>query len=51
MAQPVPLHATLDEGRTREAIPFALNSPTSVNVAVDRMIASRGDPGDAGSRL
>lgn len=37
-------HATLDDWITQEAIPFALDTPALFNAAIDKMIATLGDP-------
>ncbi|MBN1202508.1 MAG: erythromycin esterase family protein [Anaerolineae bacterium] len=44
MSHPTPTHATLDDWIAREAIPFSVDSPQTFNAAVDRVIASLGDP-------
>jgi erythromycin esterase-like protein len=46
MSQIHPEHATLDNWIAREAIPFTLNSATTFNDAVDKMIALPGDAVD-----
>ena len=38
-----PKHATLDEWIAREAIPFSLDSPESLNPAIDKMMAALGN--------
>jgi erythromycin esterase-like protein len=43
MVQPIPTRATLAEWVAREAVSFALDSPDSLNAAVDRLIAALGD--------
>ncbi len=43
MSFPTPTHATLDDWITREATPFAVDSPRTFNAAVDKVIASLGD--------
>src|SRR5687768_16336385 len=40
---PSPAYTTLDEWIAQEAIPFALDSPSSFNAAVDKLVASLGD--------
>jgi hypothetical protein len=36
-------HATLDDWIARETIPFSVDSPETLNAAVDTLIASLGD--------
>jgi erythromycin esterase len=43
MSRPTPTHATLDDWIAREATPFSVDSPTTFNAAVDKVIASLGD--------
>ncbi len=43
MTHPAPLHATLDDWITHEALPFSVDSPETFNAAVDKVIASLGD--------
>jgi len=45
-ASSTPLYTTLDDWIAREAIPFSLDSPTTFDAAVDKMIASLGDAVD-----
>src|SRR5436309_13884207 len=37
-------HATLDDWIAREATPFSVDSPRTFNAAIDKVIASLGDP-------
>jgi erythromycin esterase-like protein len=41
--QPIQTYATLGEWIANEAIPFSLDSPTSTNEAVDRLLAAQGE--------
>jgi erythromycin esterase-like protein len=43
MSHSAPSHATLDDWIAREAIPFSVDSPETLHVAVDTMVASLGD--------
>src|SRR5260221_4114756 len=43
MTPPAPIHATLDDWITHEALPFSVDSPETFNAAVDKVIASPGD--------
>jgi len=43
MTHSAPIYATLDDWIAREAIPFSVDSPETLNAAVDRTIASLGD--------
>ena len=43
MTHPTPLHATLDDWIAREAIPFSVDAPETLNAAADKTIASLGD--------
>jgi erythromycin esterase len=43
MSHSAPIYATLDDWIAREAIPFSVDSPETLNAAVDKMIASFGD--------
>ena len=43
MSRPTPTYATLDDWIAREATPFSVDSPTTFNAAVDKVIASLGD--------
>jgi erythromycin esterase len=43
MSRPTPTHETLDDWIAREAIPFSVESPPTVNAAADRVIAALGD--------
>src|SRR5919201_6608531 len=43
MSRPTPMYATLDEWIAREATPFSVDSPTTFNAAIDKVIASLGD--------
>src|SRR6059036_3074191 len=42
MSDPTPMHATLDDWITREATQFSVDSPESINAALDQVIASPG---------
>jgi len=46
MTHPIPTNATLDDWIAREAIPFSVDAPESLNAAVDAVIASLGDAVD-----
>ena len=43
MTHPAPIHATLDDWITHEAIPFSVEQPRTFSAAVDKVIASLGD--------
>jgi len=43
MTHPAPIHATLDDWITHEALPFSVDSPRTFSAAVDKVIASPGD--------
>src|SRR5437764_10969376 len=43
MSRPTPTYATLDDWIAREATPFSVESPTTFNAAIDKVIASLGD--------
>lgn len=43
MSRPTPAHATLADWIAREAIPFSVDSPDRLHVAIDTMIASLDD--------
>lgn len=43
MSRPTPTHATLADWLAREAIPFSVDSPDTLHVAIDTMIASLDD--------
>lgn len=43
MVRPAPTYATLDDWIAREAMPFALDVPDTVDAAVDRVSAALGD--------
>ena len=43
MTHPAPIHATVDDWIAREAIPFSVDSPKTLNAAADKTIASLGD--------
>jgi erythromycin esterase-like protein len=43
MSRPIPTHATLDDWIAREAIPFAVDQPATLDAAVDTVIAALGD--------
>jgi erythromycin esterase len=43
MSHSAPIYATLDDWIAREAIPFSVDSPETLNAAVDEMITSLGD--------
>ncbi len=43
MTHPTPIYATLDDWIAHEAIPFSVDSPSTFNAAVDKVIASLGD--------
>src|SRR5258706_216588 len=43
MTHPAPIHATLDDWIAREAIPFSVDAPETLNAAADKTIASLGD--------
>jgi erythromycin esterase len=43
MSHSAPIYATLSDWIVREAIPFSLDSPETLHVAVDKLIASLGD--------
>jgi erythromycin esterase len=44
MTQSAPMYATLDEWVASEAISFSIDSPETFDAAVDKMMASLGDP-------
>lgn len=44
MAHPARSHATVRDWSARETIPFSVDSPEAFDAAVDKMIASLGDP-------
>ncbi len=44
LSHSVPMQATLDNWIRHEAIPFSVDSPETFNAAVDKVIASLGDP-------
>src|SRR5438477_5521737 len=43
MTHPAPIHAMLDDWIAREAIPFSVDSPETLNAAADKTISSLGD--------
>ena len=40
MSRPTTTYATLDDWRARETTPFSVDSPTTFNAAVDKVVAS-----------
>jgi erythromycin esterase len=43
MTHPTPVHTTLDDWIAREALPFSVEQPETLNAAADKTIASLGD--------